>query len=216
MQIVKKTTQRLFNKPYASKADIFLPVLHPVKNGSFSITIRIAHKEQQQQDIFVNPAIVVDEIMNCFNYIQNERENELFLKIKNESYYNHFVSNSKKIAPDGKDITGVDFISRRDEVKLLRLSDDIPLKHEKEVDDKNTDKLENIKISGILDLASSKQGKDEFAEITGDNGKAYKIMIGDGLDDYVRSYYKTKVTVEGKFDGNSTIYMDNMKKIDES
>jgi hypothetical protein len=79
------------------------------------------------------------------------------------------------------------------------------------VEEPKPDKLEDITISGILDLASSKQGKDEFAEVTDNNGKIYKIVISDGLDDYVRSYYKTRVTIEGKYDGHSLVYMSNMK-----
>jgi len=216
IQIIKKTTLRMFNKPYRSISEIFSPILHPVSSGSFSITIKIAYNKCQQQDFFVNPSVVVDEIMDCFDFIQNEKEDELFYRIKDETFYNNFVSNTKKIAPDGKNITSVDFITKRKDLKFLRRSDSIPLLLKENDEPLQVNKLEKITISGILDLASSKQGKDEFAEITDENGKAYKIVIKEGLDDYVRSYYKTKVIVEGNFDGNSSIYMKNMKNCDES
>jgi len=214
IQIVKKTAQRMFDKPYKTTSEIFTPALCPISGGSFSITIKLAYNKQQQRDIFVNPSVVVDEIIDCFNYLQNEKEDELFLKIKDESYYNDFISNAKKIAPDGEDISGIDLVSKRKEVNFSRLSDSISFINKNVGEDLQIDTLENITLSGILDLASSKQGKDEFAEVTDENGKTYKIIINEGLDDYVRSYYKNKVLVEGKYDGKSMVYMNNIKQIE--
>lgn len=211
MQIIKKTSQRMFNKNYKSTTEIFSPVLHPISGGSFSITIKIAYNKNQQYDMFINPSTVIDEIIDCFSFVQNEQEEELSERINDESYYNHFISSSKKIAPDGEDITGVDFISKSKEINFSRISDSIKLPSKNIVEKPKPDKLEDITISGILDLASSKQGEDEFAEVTDDNGNTYKIVINDGLDDYVRSYYKTRVTIEGKYDGHSLVYMSNMK-----
>jgi len=215
MQIIKKTAQRMFGKPYTSKSDILVPALHtPVGCGSFSIAIRIAYNKQKQQDIFVNPTIIVDEILDCFSLVQTEKDDELFSRIKDESYFNHFVSNSKKIAPDGENITGVDFISKRREVNFSRISDSIPLIRQNLDENLDSNELEQVTISGILDFASSKPGKDEFAEVTDENGKAYKIRINEGLDEYVRSFYKSKVIIEGNFDGKSVIYMSSMKEVE--
>jgi len=37
--------------------------------------------------------------------------------------------------------------------------------------------MEYREISGVLNFASSKRGKDEFAEITNDDGEIYKIKL---------------------------------------
>ena len=149
--------------------------------------------------------------MDCFSFVQNEKEDELSLKIKDVSYYNHFLSNSKIIAPDGENVTGVDFITKRREVNFSRISDSISLINKSLDKDLSSDVIEPITIVGVLDFASSKPGKDEFAEVTDEKNKTFKIKINEGLDDYVRSFYKTKVVIEGNSDGNY-VYMSSMKE----
>lgn len=208
-QIIKRTTQRMSGQAYSSRvrSDILIPALHsPSGSGSFSITLRIAYNKQR--DMIINPKIVVDEIMDCFDFVQNRKEEELFLKIKDEKYYSNFISNSKIIAPDGESITNIDFISKRKEVNFSRTSSDISL--HRSLDKESEKNLEYKEISGTLDLASSKRNRDEFAEITNDNGETYKIKINEGLEDFVKNFYKSKVSVKGLFDG-TFIYMDNME-----
>lgn len=200
-KLLRKTGSRLIDIPFSSKKEFLVPSFHSPKSGSFSmkISLTIKHEDSGQTDLVSCPTNVINEFIDCVRLAQENNDTELFERIEQESYLDHFLTQLKKIAPDGDRITSVDFILNDGMVSLKRLSKTIPIGRAIVPDEIGEIVLEDINITGILDYASSRSGGDTIG-ITDNDNKRYDIKIKEGIEDYVRSYYKKHVCVEGTYD----------------
>jgi hypothetical protein len=206
-KLLEKTTQRLMNVPYktgniAKDLKPFVTGISVARAGSYAITVRLAHKENQQTQLLIKPEEVINE-----NNEENLKEH-----IHDIAYYNHFLSMASKLAPDGYEITGIGLTGKKSKTGLTRKNSDIKLFSTEIVIEKNSDIKEIKNIVGILDLASAKPNKPEYLELTAENKDIYRLRASEGLDDYVRTFYKQQVIVSGKYDGEY-IFVTDLKQL---
>jgi len=135
--------------------------------------------------------------------INDFKEIDLKERLKTPGYYQNFLALTHDIAPDGEQIHFVGLSSAKKTVGLTRLSSEIEL----DFNDKSF-AVNPIKIEGVLNYADSIKPK-LVGLITPNNGN-YKIVVEEGLDDYVKFYFGRWVTVQGDFDGNF-IYLKDLQ-----
>lgn len=215
--LIEKTTQRLMGYPFKNgsiprDAKPFMTGLSVPQTGSYAVTVRLAYKENQQNSLFVTPEEVINEVIYCVDEINNHNEMELSKHITDKSYYLNFLSNTKILAPDGEEIRGVGLVKRDKKTGLLRKNIEISLSSQKEEVIEKITRLKPVTIQGIIDFASARPNNTECIGLTSDDSKTYKLRADEGLDDYVRSFYKQQVIVTGSYDGEY-IYITELNPI---
>ena len=199
--LIDRGVQRLLGKTYQRAgrvAKMYRPFqqMLAVSEGSFVITFKLAIAEKQQMSLFFDAAQVIDEIIIGAEYINNSDDESLQELLKEEGYYQHFVSMTRDIAPDGDKVNFVGLTSKRSSVSLTRQRNEIELKPK--LEDLET-QYEHLEISGVLDFAVSR--KQDVIGLTTEEGKEYQILIAEGMDDLVKSYFGEWVIVTGPYDG---------------
>jgi len=206
--LLEKTTQRLLGVDYqkigAKQNDNpFIPALSisNTDKNNFSITLKLVATGSHPATQAIAP--VIDEILLGINLINDFKEIDLKERLKSPGYYQNFLASTHDIAPDGEQIHFVGLSSAKKTVGLTRLSSEI------ELDFTNKSFAANpIKIEGVLNYADSIKPK-LVGLITPNNGN-YKIVVEEGLDDYVKFYFGRWVTIQGDFDGNF-IYLKDLQ-----
>ena len=210
--LIEKTTQRLLGIDYQKTGTMqndnpFIPALSlsSTDNNHFSITLKLVATSENTSTQDIAP--VIDEILIGINLINDFKEIDLKERIKTPGYYQNFLALVHDIAPDGNQIHFVGLSSSKKNVSLTRLSTEIELYF----NDKFSDfavKRKPIKIEGVLNYADSI--KPKLVGLITQNSGHYKIVVEEGLDDYVKFYFGRWVTVQGDFDGNF-IYLKDLQ-----
>lgn len=200
-KLLRKTAMRLLDQPFNSRKDYLIPSFHAPKAGSFSIEVSVSIKRSDNYNLLITPSMIVDEYISCFNLLEQKNIDGIVERIKDDNHLLYFMSQAKEIAPDGDNITSVDFIGKRKSVSLSRTPSEIPLYAVTKDMPKDDKERKVITITGELDKASARKGN--VIEITNDDGDHCTIAITDGIEEYVRSYFKRNVIVSGLgYDGH--------------
>lgn len=213
--VIDRTMERMMGAKYqrsrrASKTfRPFIPALSAARQGSFAITIKLAVAQGEQIQLLVTPAQVIDEIMTGVELINDSKEEQLQTRLKERGYYKNFVSLVKDIAPDGERITFVGLTSSTRAVSLIRQRKDIEIKPGEEPTEVEPTP---ITVEGILDYATAR--KQPAIGLTAEDGKQYDVIVGEGLEDLVRSYFGQSVVVTGLLDQKSIYLTDVEQKTD--
>ncbi len=189
----------------------FTPALSVPREGSFAITFKLLRAKDQQLSLFVTAAQVIDEIFEGIDLINREDEKSLRQRITNESYFRQFLSITRDMAPDGEKINFVGFTCPRKVVSLTRQRDKIELIPETKQPVTET-KQYPITIKGILDYASARKQQNRIG-LTTEANIEYFVNVQEGLEDYVRSYFKQMVSVSGQYDGEY-IYLSDIEALE--
>jgi len=204
LNIVNRTVERKMGREYRrgagrpAKIDRpFVPTLVALGPGSFNITLKLGLAEGTIP-LFFDATQIIDEILTGIELLDNSDEEGLRNLIRNESYRRSFVSLVRDMAPDGDKISFVRFASKRRTVSLTRQSNDIELVPELEAIEGNVER-EPVAVTGLLDLAVMR-GQDTIG-LTAKDGKRHEIIVREGMDDLVRSYFGEWVRVTGFYDG---------------
>ncbi|EDN70763.1 conserved hypothetical protein [Beggiatoa sp. PS] len=212
MVLIEKTTQRLLGMDYQKNGPMpndnpFMPALSlsNTDKNNFSITLKLVATSENSST--QNISAVIDEILLGVQLINDFKEIELKERLKISSYYHNFLALTHDIAPDGDQIHFVGLSSSTKNVSLTRLSTEIDLDFTHQSDELAI-KRKPIKIEGVLNYTDSIKPK-LVGLITQDRGN-YKIVVEEGLDDYVKFYFGRWVTVHGDFDGN-VIYLKDLQ-----
>lgn len=217
--IIDRTIQRLMGANYIkSKSSIpkkycpFTPTLSTARPGSFAITIRLGVTEGDQIPLFVTPANVIDEILTGIELINNSDEKGLLERIKIEGYYRHFLVSTRDIAPDGDKIRFVGFTSSKRAVSLTKQRNEISEIKITTEPGKREAEESAVKVEGLLDFASARKKKGAIGLTTKD-GDEYNIIVEEGLDDLVRSYFSQWVVITG-LSKKKNIYLKDIQSIE--
>ena len=194
-----------FSKPMSFMEDI--------RSGSFVIEINITIKKDENLDLFITPEVIVDNYLGYLRMVNENKTAALLEKISDPNYLSYFISQSKNIAPDGYGITSVDFLGKRDSIYFDRLASDIPLHLSQVDDDAVCDDLDEINVDGILNYASARSS--ESIGVKDDSGTNYTIDLNDGLEEYVRQYFKRRVNVKGYGKDKRIIKFMSISPLDE-
>ncbi|MCW3084257.1 MAG: hypothetical protein JWP12_1623 [Bacteroidetes bacterium] len=220
--LYSRTVERMNKRPYrlhgrlpAEDNNIVQMYYKTPVAASFAIIFKIPRmKEIGQPEIPAMETAIpyVDEMLECMDLVNNGKIKELKDRISDESYFQSFIINARKIAPDGSNVKQVGFTVYRNNKEEIhpfdKIQADIALENAfigiKGEDIKEKDK---IVVSGIL-LASDTPKKhitlvEEIQEYK-KNGKPKKLKIkrhkikfaNEAQRELVRLYYEESVSVE--------------------
>jgi len=216
LDIVNRTVERKMGREYRtgagrpSKKDRpFIPLVAPVP-GSFSITLKLALAEGQMP-LFFTAAQIIDEILNGIKLLNNRDEEGLRDLIEDEKYRRGFVSSVRDMAPDGDKISFVGFASKSRTVSLTRQRSDIELMPEIEAAEGDVER-KLIEVTGLLDFATIRE--QEIIGLTDKDENRYAVVVQEGMEDVVRSYFAQYVIVTGLYDGKK-IYLTDIQSSEE-
>jgi hypothetical protein len=192
--IVERTVQRIMGATYQRYGQVlkvyrpFVPVLSTAEQHSFAITIKLGVAKNEPFPLFVNASQVIDEVLINIELVNNSEENKLRKKIQQNDYYQNFLAMTLEIAPDGDKINFVGFISARRTVSLTRKRMEIEIPPEVE---KSDVERTQIRVEGVLDYATARK-QSEAIGLTTEECDEYNIIVQEGLDDLVRSYFRQR------------------------
>ncbi len=203
--LLDRTVQRLTNEPFRPRGHdkwakgSFSPLLSAPRAGSFSITVELVQKNDSQHSLLTTGEQVIDDVLEGLQQVQDLQFEELRARIKDEQYFEHFISLSQVLAPDGDKVKLVGLTTPKRQVAFTQpkssswLSDLIASEtvNKTEV----ADRAFSDTVRGILDGATASRGK--IALITEDKRKL-NLWVRDGMDDAVRMYFNRPVEARVK------------------
>lgn len=209
--IIGRTAERMIGKDFRQQGNIdakvkklYSPYVSMPRSASYAVTLKFVQDSEvrvdQEQIIDGNPFIskVIDEALENINLYNNGEEQRLRQKLNDESYYQNFNAFAKKLLPDGNEINLVGITSYRgEESKKYRIT-----RIRKKID--KSEKIESlitqeetkstIVITGILNFASDNSHKIKIFNES--DKKSYEIIVPDGMNDVVTSYWAKEVTLK--------------------
>ncbi len=126
--IFYRTVERLLKLPYRRNGGVSKEIkenyglyINAFIPRSFAVSFQIGQPDPRlklfpelEENKLVEPHEVVDEILNCFELFEGDKQEELKNQFEDEIYYDNFVGLAKQMAPDGEDIKVVGFNSIRE------------------------------------------------------------------------------------------------------
>ncbi len=203
--LIERTVSRMLSRPYRKgggpPSDVrpWIPLLCAPKAGSLVLSIKLGKPDQQQLPMWLEASDVIDQLVKGVELIEQANEQALREMIAHDSYYLNFVTLTSAIAPDGERISIVGFASRSRAATLKRPKAEIREAMLKPVEETTETRLKRVEVRGELDYADSRKAKDLIG-LTTEGGEQYTIVISEGIDDLVRTYYGREVVVTGAYD----------------
>jgi hypothetical protein len=233
--IYARTVQRMNNKPYQSKGrvsgeDSKITQLYYAtpQAASFAIIFKVPKSKQTSLFEDSDTEKYVDEMIECIDLVNQGKIKELREKIPDESYYQSFIINARKIAPDGSNVKEVGFTVYRNnneeihpfskvQSEISMIENVSEIKNEEKEKEK---KREQGIINGVL-LASDTTKKSVVVVETiygyTKRGKAKKpkqkkhkiTFVTEAQKELVRDHYEDDVTVQvWKYADDSLEFID--------
>ncbi len=216
-----KVPYRVTGKPYKWIIEAYSLYLNAFFPSSFGISFSIGQPFEQLllplSDFpveKVSSTAIIDEVITCFDLLQNNELDILQKRIKNEDYYQNFVGMVRQVAPDGNAIKVLGLTSKNSEVALRRTREQIPsprhlLEGESENESRNF-----ITLEGILKVANSldNDGKNGIVKLFDVNQKkSFSIRVPlNQMQDVVQPYFEEYVVIIAYKRGNK-IYFEDIK-----
>lgn len=224
-KLLYRTAERQLGRSFREKGK--LPKLisdnYPVylsipRAASFAVSFKIGHPtDQLNLDLpRVNTsADIIDEVVNCFELLNNNYDDILKSKFDDRAYYNNFIGLAKQLAPDGKNVTQVGFTLIREglerRVPVTRVQKRMPTVETSEM---LNDTGERVKVRGVFLYASS-MNKQKTIKLKDEIGNKYDVRVPPGLmSDIVKPLFEDTVIVEGIRKKN-IIELENIWKSDD-
>lgn len=183
--------------------------------GSFAVTLRLGRQmELPGLDL---SGEVVDEILDCFELLNNNQDEQLREKIPQTAYYQNFIGLAKRIAPDGDKVNMVGLTKVRNDkeqkVALTRTQQNISYSSVATSQDAPTTRR-LVRVTGRLLLADARKSagkiklREENEAIT-----EHTIIVPEGMmDDIVKPLWDEVVTVVG-IQSDKKIFLHEISKV---
>lgn len=224
IRLVNKTVQRLMQREYqaggqvANEYKIFEQALAvPATQNSFSMSLRLVRREDEHQSqLLIHDAQqVIDEIIYGVDLINSNQELALREHIKDERYYANFVNLVSAIAPDGEKISNVALSSTKTKSALTRPSREIVPITIEEPEGETGKEYISIEIEGELRFADDEYShkSETFVGVVTSSGDKRRVKPDAGIDELIEQYWRRRVRIIGKTDGD-IIYASNIIPLD--
>ncbi|GAB4200198.1 MAG: hypothetical protein OHK0022_21050 [Roseiflexaceae bacterium] len=199
-RIILRTVERLLGIEYrdrgSSKSSVtqgYQLYITAPRPGSFAVTLRLGR--QMSLPGFDISDAVINEVLDCFELINNGKEEELREKIPQQAYYQNFLGLVKRVAPDGDSINFVGLTTIKDGrtigVPLTRQQKSISITP---VNTSEGSEVKSIQIIGQLKYASSI--KSNQIKVIDASGKSHSVIVPEGLmGDIVKPLWDSSVVV---------------------
>lgn len=204
-RLIYRTVERLqgldFRERGSSKKNIvndYSLYMSAPRAGSFAVTLRLG--KQMSLPGFDLSDKVIDELLECFELINEGAQEKLKEKIPTEPYFQNFIGLAKRIAPDGEKISLVGLTRRRGDsevgVAIRKTSTELSKailnssSEEKEVD-------KTIQVRGRLLFADARKASGKI-QLVESSGISHDISVPEGMmDDIVKPLWDEIVVVSG-------------------
>lgn len=215
--LIDRTIQRLSGSKYQGRGNVpkslkpYEYLLAAPREGSFIISLKLQLSLGQTKPIFFSTSNVINEVLEGIQYVNDANEEALRELTKSESYYQHFISMTRDMAPDGQKISFVGFTSDSMSVSLSKKRSDIEPVAKLEHEELQVE-LQPITVEGLLDYATSRTQNEEMGLTSLDNSNQYTIKVTEGMEELVRTYYKQIIIVTGLLNpNNNVIYLSKLE-----
>lgn len=208
--LIRRTVERKLNLPFQinqktpearrDRYGLFVKAMVP---SSFAVVFQLGKPDKQMTlwEDDLEPQEVVDEVLRCLEYVQEDDVDELRKRIQDEAYYDNFVGLAKQIAPDGKDIKTVGFTVVRDgqdkPVSIRRNRKEIKARFVTSPVE-GPEERETVTLEGILTFAntprSRKYGKVKLRPEQDQQEIPINVPIGL-MKDVVQPHYDERVII---------------------
>ncbi|MCB2215118.1 MAG: hypothetical protein KQH59_03570 [Desulfobulbaceae bacterium] len=231
-KIVYRIAERRQKKPYRDSGglkkgfkqnyEVFLSV---PRAASFAVTLKIG-KPKDQQDLpgFTGTKEIIDEFLFLMNALEESRVEDIRNKIQDEAYFTNFINLSKKIAPDGENISMVGFTSKRGrEVKPTTMTKSrkeiVRIATTTEISSTHiAEALTPVEVKGYLRFADATSEKKGLIKVVNEETQeSFDIKVPEGMmEDIVKPMWNSFVIVNGLQTGRYIILGDiiEAKEID--
>lgn len=205
-RVVYRTVERLAGKDFRDRGspekliqDSYSLYMTAPRAGSFAVTLQLGRQ-------MVLPGLdfstqVIDEVINCFELINEGNEKELKEKIPQESYYLNFVNLAKRIAPDGEKVSMVGLTKVRENkeigLALTKKRNEISVTPKSEENKEAVTKI-MTSVTGRLLFADALRSESQIQLIEENSSVKHKIIVPEGMmDDIVKPLWDEVVIVKG-------------------
>lgn len=203
--ILSRTVQRKLKRAYQRSGrpggmySYFTPALSVPRSGSFAITVRLVMPSEYQTTMLFNPSEVISEVLAGVDLVDRGDQQAVKTLISEDAYYTNFISQVKRMAPDGENITLVGLTSGVKQVGLTRIRQEIAaIPGARSAEESSA---QSVTLEGMLNYARSR-GTDVVG-LTTDDGKNWYVDVREGMDDLVKSYFDQRVSIKGSYDAHS-------------
>jgi hypothetical protein len=219
-----RTVERLLKFRYRSSGppprsviEIYSLYLRAFSPGSFGVSISIGEPVEQLELIplpseipVILPKNIIEEIIACFELLQDGNEDLLKKRIPETEYYQNFIGMTKQIAPDGNDIKSFSIASNSSFVRIHKARKDMPSltgrRRIYEPPDSN-----RVRLEGFLKVADNLKtdGKTGRVQLLDKENRTHTIRIPiSQMQDIVQPYFDNYVIITGRRRGKSIFFED--------
>ncbi len=204
--ITFRTAERKLGKPFRTSGRIgndiktnFQPYISVPRAASMAFTIRLGLQDQFAIADFSPKIDIIDDIVENIGLVNSADFQALKEKIPDETYFTNFVSLSRDLAPDGKDISlvGLSIVrnGNQKDIQFTRKREDIsslPVITQVRETEVSTEGF--IILAGRLFAANQDESR---IRLKMENNTTHPITVPTGLSDIVRKYWGEQVKIKG-------------------
>jgi hypothetical protein len=214
-RIVERRLQKPFREFGAISKDIreyYDMYVSVPRAASFAVSLKLGRPKDQTYDLeILGITGVIDEFFEYMGLLNENRDDELKNRIGDSAYFNNFVSLSKLIAPDGKDVTLVGFTRERpdhkqDKLLLTRTREAIPFPAELPPGSRK-----QVTVRGKL-LYANALASGHVVKVVDRHGKHHTVKIPEGMmTDIVRPLWNSEAIISG-YKAGRDIVLEGIQK----
>lgn len=201
ISLLKRASLRLQNQPYQPQGkaptslNLFEPVLHAPRAGSFSIEIELAMKDASTRSLFTSSDKIIADVVTSVGMVQRDEYDNLRSRIPDEPYFNHFCAMARELAPDGANVSMVDISGAGEEVAFTRTRSDINRSPAT-----TNEQSRVIQSEHVGTLVRGNSYRKSTIGLQDDDGQMREVLVREGLDELVRNYFgvRVRITVTGQ------------------
>ena len=224
-----RTVERLLKLPYRIRGGVSKEIkenyglyINAFAPRSFAVSFQVGRPDPQLKmfpDFVkkkpIEPAEVVDEILNCLELFEGEKQEELKSRFEEEEYHDNFVGLAKQMAPDGEDIQLVGFNRIKDgkerPVALRKNRKKIQKENKLDTSSNNVTTNEVTLVGTLMHANTPIKGKFGSVKLfCPKTQNTYNIAVPISLmKDIVQPFYEENVIIQGHKKGKK-IFLDEI------
>jgi len=211
-----KFRYRSSGPPSQSVIDRYGLYLRAFSPASFGVSLSIGEPAEQLELLssdapVILPKNIIEEVIVCFDLIQNDDLDLLKNRIPDNDYYQNFIGMSKQIAPDGNDIKRFSLASNSNSVVVHKTRKDMPSLTGRrwriyEPPDNN-----RVRLEGFLKVADNLRtdGKTGRVQFLDKERRTHTIRVpASQMQDIVQPYFDKYIIITGRRLKNSIFFED--------
>jgi hypothetical protein len=210
-----KFQYRTSGPPSQSVTNKYSLYLNAFSSGSFGVSFSIGEPVEQLELPFgttsIPPKNIVDEVITCYQLLENGDLDALKNRIPDNNYYQNFIGISKQIAPDGNDIKVFSIASNDKSVTIRKNRKDMPSLTVRRRHTNESRDNDRVRLEGFLKVADNLKtdGRTGRVQIIDKEKRTYTIRVPvSQMQDVVQPYFDKYVIITGRRRRKSIFFED--------